>query len=254
MAAVCSWAVRWDVHYVERTGSTNTDALALARAGAPVGTVVRAGHQTAGRGRLGRRWEAPPGSSLLASVLLLTEPAPFVAVARVALALRDACRDLAGLALALKWPNDLLAGEAKVAGILAEADGGSPVLVVGIGCNVVWPAGVGRPATGPGGVTALSDLVAAPPSPGELLDGLLARLDGWVQAPAGEVLSSYRAGCSTLGRRVRVQLADHAFEGTATGITQMGELVVATASGSRTVRAGDVVHLRAALQAPGASQ
>ena len=245
--------MRWDVHYVEQTGSTNADLLALARAGAPAGTVLRAGHQTAGRGRLGRTWEAPPGSSLLASILLPTEPVPFLAMARVALAAAGACRDLAGVEPALKWPNDLLVGTRKLAGLLAESDGG-PTLVVGIGCNADWPPVRDRPAPLRDRLIALSDLTPDPPSPAALLDGLLARLAGWLLARPDEVLAAYRASCATLGQRVRVEGAAGTFEGTATTLTPSGELVVATGATSRTVTAGDVVHVRPGASVPGEEQ
>ncbi len=242
--------MRWDVHYVEQTGSTNADVLALARAGVPPGTVLRAGHQTAGRGRLGRTWEAPVGSSLLASFLLPAEPVPFLAVARVALAAAGACRDLAGVDAALKWPNDLMVGERKLAGVLAEADGGSSTMVVGIGCNVAWPPLDERPPHLREGVTALSDLAASPPTAGEVLTGLLDRLEGWLLARPDEVLDAYRRVCATLGQPVRVELAGRALEGTATALTPSGELVVATGGTSVTVTAGDVVHLRASPPPP----
>ena len=245
--------MRWDVHYVEQTGSTNADLLALARGGAPPGTVLRAGHQTAGRGRLGRAWEAPPGSSLLASILLPTVPVPFLAVARVALAAAAVCRDLAGAEPALKWPNDLVLGPRKLAGLLAESDGG-PTMVVGIGCNVDWPPAGERPAPLRDRLIALSDLAADPPSPAALLDGLLARLDGWLGVRPAEVLAAYRSACATLGRPVRVEMADGAFEGTATALTPSGELVVATGATSRTVTAGDVVHVRPGRPAPAQEQ
>ncbi len=237
-------AVRWDVHYVEQTGSTNADLLALARRGAQPGTVVRAGHQTAGRGRLGRRWEAPPGSSLLASILLAAEAVPFLAVARVALAAADACLHLAGVDAGLKWPNDLVVGDRKLAGLLAEADGGDPTFVVGIGCNVAWPPSAEHPPELRDLVTALSDHTAEPPDPGVLLDALLARLDAWLDFRPDEVLVAYRARCSTLGRTVKVDLAGRSLDGLAAGITPSGELSVANATGTEVVRAGDVVHVR----------
>jgi BirA family biotin operon repressor/biotin-[acetyl-CoA-carboxylase] ligase len=254
MAAVCSWPVRWDVHYVDRTASTNTDLVELARAGAAAGTVVRAGHQTAGRGRLRRTWLAPPGSSLLASILLPAEPVPFVVAARVALAARDACYDLAGVDAALKWPNDLLVGERKLAGLLAEADSGSPTVVVGIGCNVAWPAGprgedVAAAAASDSGhedqpFASLASAGGTLVPPAVLLDGLLGALDGWLARAADEVLVAYRSRCTTLGHAVRVTLADRTIEGVATGITRTGELEVAAGALAEVVRAGDVVHVR----------
>jgi len=237
--------VRFDVHYVERTGSTNQDLLGLARHGAPVGTVVQAGFQTAGRGRLGRTWEAPPGGSLLASILLEAEPVPFVSVARASLATRDALGALAGVEAALKWPNDLLMDDRKLAGLLAESDVGSPVVAVGIGCNLSWPPPAALPEDLREIVAALSHATDRVPSPGELLADLLERLDGWLARTPGEVLAAYRAGCATLGATVRVGLSDRILEGVATGITPSGELEVAAAGTTVVVRAGDVVHVRA---------
>jgi len=241
--------VRWDVHYVEQTGSTNSDLLVLARAGAPVGTVVRAAHQSAGRGRLGRSWEAPPDSSLLTSILLEAERVPFVSVARVALAASDACRDLAGVDAALKWPNDLLLGERKLAGLLAEGDAASGTIVVGIGCNVAWPSagsegGVHPPEELREIAVDLSSAATRVPGPAVLLDSLLERLDRWLARTPDEVLAAYRGRCATLGRAVRVDLLGQSLEGVATGITSSGELEIAVGTTTQVVRSGDVVHVR----------
>src|SRR3954451_24780887 len=118
-----------DVRWVEETGSTNADALALARDGAPEGIVVVADHQTAARGRQGRTWPAPPGASLLTTILLRPPAAVAGLVTMVvALAASDAVADVARFAPRLKWPNALVwpgdgtAPDRKLAGILAEAD------------------------------------------------------------------------------------------------------------------------------------
>lgn len=235
--------MQWDVHYINETGSTNADLLAQARSGAEPGRVLWAGHQTAGRGRLGRSWDAPPGASLLASILLPTEPVPFLAVARVALAAAEACSELGGVEVTLKWPNDLLVGDRKLAGLLTEADGDSTTLVVGIGCNLDWPAPELRPPDL--GLAALSDGATRPPTPAVLLDALLARLDGWLLLPPDQVLTAYRARCATLGREVAVQLAGRSLAGRATGISATGALEVVTARGLEVVHAGDLVHVRA---------
>jgi BirA family biotin operon repressor/biotin-[acetyl-CoA-carboxylase] ligase len=242
MAAVCSWSVRWDVHYVEHTGSTNRDLLAMARAGAPPGTVLRAGVQTAGRGRLGRSWQAPAGTSLLASILLEAGPSPFVAVARVALAAADASRELAGVDAALKWPNDLMVGDRKLAGLLAESDSASPVVVVGIGCNVAWPA---VPEDLRDVLAALADSTATVPSPARLLDVLLEALERRLADGADAVMAAYRERCATLGLAVRVDLGNRILDGVAADVTPSGELVVAVGGRTELVRAGDVVHVRA---------
>ncbi|MEA3018492.1 MAG: BirA family transcriptional regulator, partial [Actinomycetota bacterium] len=139
-----------DLRWVDETGSTNADLLALARDGAPEGIVLVADHQTAGRGRAGRSWVAPPGSSLLLSVLV-RPPASVAGLSSMAIALAaaDAVGDLAGFRPRLKWPNDLVwpgdgtAPDRKLAGILAEAHWPSEhevAVVVGIGVNVNWPA------------------------------------------------------------------------------------------------------------------
>jgi BirA family transcriptional regulator, biotin operon repressor / biotin---[acetyl-CoA-carboxylase] ligase len=149
-----------DVRWVATTGSTNADAMALARLGEREGIVVVADHQSAGRGRRDRTWVAPPGGSLLVSVLL-RPPARLAGAVTMAagVAMAGAVEQVAGVVAGLKWPNDLVVetddGERKLAGILAEADwpagstasaGHRPpgphdraVVVVGVGLNVSWP-------------------------------------------------------------------------------------------------------------------
>jgi BirA family biotin operon repressor/biotin-[acetyl-CoA-carboxylase] ligase len=255
------WGGTWDVRRFEEIDSTNAYLLREARHGAPEGTAGVADHQTAGRGRMDRRWEAPPGASLLASVLFRPDfdrAELHLCTAAMALAAREACRQVAGVEPEVKWPNDLLVGEAKLAGILAEAefDGGSCAVVVGIGLNVDWP--------GPPGVggTCLRDVISsrsapAPPSPSPsapidraallsaLLDALSARR-GLLDTVPGrrQVADELREHCLTLGKRVRVALASEEMIGLATGIDDAGHLVVHTDAGPRVVSAGDVVHLR----------
>lgn len=197
---------------------------------------------------MGRVWQSPPGSSLLASILLEPEPVPFLAVARVALAAGEACAAVAGVDVTLKWPNDLMVGHRKLAGLLAEKDDGIPGIVVGIGCNIDWPPPAELPVELADRVVALSYLCPAAlvPCPAGLLDGILARLDGWLLLPGGVVLDAYRARCATLGQRVRVTGIDRHFEGTASGITAAGELEVTVGDISEVVSAGDVVHVHGA--------
>src|SRR5690349_15935960 len=116
---------RFRVRWVDETGSTNHDLLAAARAGEPEGLVLVADHQSAGRGRLGRVWEAPPGASLLMSILLrpvLGLADAHAVTAAVGLAAAYACEAVAGFRPGLKWPNDLVVGPRKLAGILAETN------------------------------------------------------------------------------------------------------------------------------------
>src|SRR5918998_5333758 len=169
-----------DVRWVDETDSTNTRLLEDARAGVPEGRVLVADHQTAGRGRLGRRWEAPSGSALLVSVLLR----PDVALGRAhlvtmaaGLAASDACEAVAGARPSLKWPNDLVVDDAKLAGLLAESvvDGDAlPALVGGMGLNVT-----AAPAEG---ATCLADAGGRAVERRALLDAWLRRLDARLDA------------------------------------------------------------------------
>ena len=221
-------------------GSTNRYLLNRARAGAPEGTAVVADHQTAGRGRRGRPWVARPGSSLLLSVLLRPElPVDrlHLASAAVALAACTACEEEAGFRPSLKWPNDVMAGELKMAGVLAELT--LPAVVVGIGVNL----GPALPLSLAARATTLSQVVDRPVGRDALLDGLLEALGGMVR-DWDRVASEYRRSCATLGRAVRVELVDETLVGDAVDLTDGGQLVVDVDGRLRTVLAGDVVHLR----------
>jgi BirA family biotin operon repressor/biotin-[acetyl-CoA-carboxylase] ligase len=255
-----------DVRHFASIDSTNRYLLEEARAGAAEGVVAVADHQSAGRGRLGRRWEAPAGTNLLVSVLLRPDlPAEerHLASAAVALAGREAARVVAGVHLDVKWPNDLVAGDGrKVAGILAEADlpehGGSgrnrdaPALVVGIGMNVNWPAAEAElPDELAGAAASLRLLSGRAVDRSALLGALLAALEPRARdlsTPAARrrTAEELEAACATIGSRVRVELPGERFEGTAVGLTGEGHLVVEVGAQLRTVVAGDVVHLRRA--------
>jgi len=225
--------------------STNRHLLDAARAGAPDRLVVVADHQTAGRGRLGRRWEAPPGSSLLVSVLLRdppgAAPAPaMMPVMTAALALAHGVEATAGFAPALKWPNDLVVADRKLAGLLAERDGDA--VVVGAGCNVNWaelPPELAETAT------ACNLEAGRAVDRDALLAAYLHALADGLDAP-GAVGRDYRARLATIGRRVRVE-RDPARDlvGEAVALDDDGALVVRADDGVRhTVAVGDVVHLR----------
>ena len=242
-----------DVRWFPELDSTNRWLLEQAREGAPEGLVAVADHQTAGRGRLGRSWTAPAGASLLTSVLLRPGLAPdslHLVTTAVALAAADACEQVAGVAVELKWPNDLLLGGRKVAGILAEADlagpGRAPAVVVGIGLNVNWPGDL--PADLAATATSLDRAAAGPVDREQLLVtlllGLERRYSALLDGGGPDLASEYRSRCSTIGREVRVELADETFSGTATDVTDSGHLLVTTGVCLREVSAGDVVHVR----------
>jgi len=258
-----------DVRRFASIDSTNRYLLDEARAGAPEGVVAVADHQTAGRGRLGRSWEAPAGANLLMSVLLRPDLAPdqrYLATTAVALAAVDSIgasgAGVAGpgagrLRIGIKWPNDLVASDGrKLAGVLAEADlaaatpGVPAPVVVGIGINVNWPAEDGDlPPELRGAAASLRQLAGAEVDREALLAALLAALGPRVAALAtGEgrsrLADDLRSGCTTIGTTVRVDLPDGSFTGTALSVTDEGHLVVDAAGKQRTVVAGDVVHVR----------
>jgi len=259
-----------DLRWVAETGSTNADVMELARQGEPEGVVVVADHQTAGRGRAGRTWTAPPGASLLMSVLL-RPPAEAVERCTTAMAISaaEAVEALAGVAPRLKWPNDLVwpgdgsGPDRKLAGILAEADwpagssaatgprqprpGERVPVVVGIGLNVTWPDDL--PEELAEIAVACNHLSDRPVDREDLVVALLERLAHWYGlAVAGEVaplLDAWRARSATLGRLVRVELGPDDLVGTAVDVDERGRLVLELLEGGRrTVAVGDVVHLR----------
>lgn len=255
--------------------STNTALLAAAMDGAPHASVVVAEAQTAGKGRLGRAWVAPPRSGLFVSILLRPETPlsrwgwlPLLA----GVAVRSAVARVSELDVALKWPNDLILLDAadgdvsdsaasdsaygtdrKLGGILAEQGGGAgaePYVVVGIGINVTLRADE-LPAPH---ATSLALAGAKVTDRDTLLRVLLRTFGSWYtdwadadgDAEASGLAAAYRAACATLGRRVRAELpGGDTVSGEATGLDADGRLVVRTADGASTpIGAGDVVHLR----------
>ncbi|MEU0673133.1 biotin--[acetyl-CoA-carboxylase] ligase [Streptomyces sp. NPDC006172] len=248
------------VDVVPRTGSTNSDLVALAAAGkAGEGSVLVAEEQTAGRGRLDRQWSAPPRSGLFFSVLLCPAGIP---VGRwgwlpllTGVAVATGLSRAAGVDTALKWPNDLLVTvggeERKAGGILAERAGEDGV-VVGVGINV--SLGAAELPVPQAGSLLLADAVTTDRDP--LLRSVLRTLEDWYTRwrdadgdPAASGLQgAYAAGCATLGRTVRAELpGDREITGEATAIDGDGRLVITTRQGAREpVGAGDIVHLRPA--------
>lgn len=236
--------------------STNSYLADLARRGAPEGTAVLADTQTAGRGRLGRSWLDVRGGSVLCS--LLFRPAPLLPPDRwylvtwcVALAARDAIGESCGVAVAFKWPNDLMAGDAKLGGILAEvvpSDG----LVVGIGINCNWPEEL--PGAPPGAVS-LDRLAGGPVDRARVSEGLLegvsARYQSLVRGTVATraeaeraVVRDLRVNLATIGRLVEVCTPEGAFAGRALDVDGDGHLLVDVGACIRSVSVGDVRHLR----------
>jgi len=181
----------------------------------PIGSIVVADHQTAGRGRLDHKWESPSGTALLVSFVLAPDP---ILSLTVGVAAAEAC----GSGVRLKWPNDLLLDGGKIGGVLIEA---TPIKAVcGIGINLTWAP--------EGGAKLNQDR-------DQLLERVRAQLDRWTSASANEVLARWRELSVTLGRRVRVEVSGKAIEGTAEDIGPQGELIV----DGRPVTFGSVTHL-----------
>jgi BirA family biotin operon repressor/biotin-[acetyl-CoA-carboxylase] ligase len=241
------------------TGSTNADVADAARAGEPEGLIVVAEQQVAGRGRHDRRWVSPPRAGLTLSVLLRPGYGEHAVPQRrwgwlpllAGVALQEAVQRIAEVDAALKWPNDLLVGDAKCAGILAEVVGDAVVL--GIGLNVTTRADELPPMTGlPATSLGLAGAVSTDRDP--LLRALLRGVAGWYSgwretggdAELCGLLAAYRRTCATIGRDVRVQLPTGAeLTGEATTVDADGQLVIRSADGgANSVSAGDVVHVR----------
>src|SRR5580704_1005103 len=253
------------VEVVDRTGSTNADLLGRALGGAPEGVVLAAEEQSAGRGRMGRTWVSPPRAALTFS--LLVRPAAVPSARRgwlpllAGVAVASAVTAVTGVQTRLKWPNDVLAGPAKLGGILAEAVGDA--VVVGVGLNVSTEPGE-LPPPGPGALAATSLRIAgsaapditgsAAPDREPLLIAILAGFERWYQAwcraDGDPERSGLRAGYTqlsgTIGRRVRAELpGGQVLSGPAVGVDLDGRLLVRVSSGTVVpVAAGDVVHLR----------
>jgi len=249
-----------DIQVVESTGSTNADLLARALAGEAEGAVLVAEEQHAGRGRMGRTWTSPPRAALTFSVLLK----PAVPLARrgwlpllAGVAVATAVTQVTGVRTGLKWPNDLLTADAKLAGILAEAAGDA--VVVGIGLNVsTEPAELSHllAPTRPGALPATSLRAAGATAldRASLLLAILGELEHWYRAwqrAGGDpdrsgLRAEYTRLSATIGRTVRAELpGGQALSGPVAGVDSDGRLLVRVSSGSEVaVAAGDVVHLR----------
>lgn len=220
--------------HLRATDSTNVRAAELAGAGAPHGTLVTAGQQTAGRGRQGRRWSAPAGRALLMSLVLCDPPALLPLAA--ALAVADTADVTGGTVPAtIKWPNDVLLDGGKVAGILVEGRPQEGWAVLGIGMNVAVRIEA-LPAELRGRAATLGRTPAdVEPTLRTLLDRLAARL---AQATA-PLLDDYRARDALAGRTIRWSGG----EGDARGVDGSGRLIVHTPTGERVTLESGEVHL-----------
>jgi BirA family biotin operon repressor/biotin-[acetyl-CoA-carboxylase] ligase len=223
--------------HLRATVSTNDRARELASAGAPHGTLVTAAEQSAGRGRQGRRWSAPAGHALLASVVLREPPEllPLVAAVAVADAVAAALPETGRDTVAIKWPNDVLLDGRKVAGILAEGRPQERWAVLGVGLNVAVDL-----ADLPEELRATAATMGRAPQDVEpVLASLLAALERRLQDPPAAVLAAWEARDALRGREV----AWAGGQGVAAGIDGAGRLVVELSGGGRTALDAGEVHL-----------
>jgi BirA family transcriptional regulator, biotin operon repressor / biotin---[acetyl-CoA-carboxylase] ligase len=212
------------------TDSTNERAKALAAGGAPHGTLVTADEQTAGRGRQGRAWTAPPRSAVLMSVVIRDpdEVLPLTAAVAICDALPAECE--------IKWPNDVWLDRRKLAGILVEGRPQQRWAVLGVGLNVRTAEFSPELRS-----TATSLRLAGIDSDVEaILGALLPSLDRWLGASRAPVLEAWRGRDALRGERVRWEGG----EGTAAGIDESGALVVVTEEGRITLESGEIHLLR----------
>ena len=230
------------VELAAEVDSTNRVLLERARAGAPAGAVLVADHQTAGRGRLDRTWEAAPGAALLVSVLLRPDLPPdrlHLVTAAAGIAAVEAVEAVGAASVSLKWPNDVVVPDGrKLAGILAESvleTAGMPSVVVGMGLNL---------RSAPDGGVALDELTASAVPRDEVLSVWLDRYAAWLRR-LDDVPPAYRLRCSTIGQAIRIEEPGGARRGHAVDVDDRGHLVVDLEEGRRTFAVADVVHVRA---------
>jgi BirA family transcriptional regulator, biotin operon repressor / biotin---[acetyl-CoA-carboxylase] ligase len=242
-----------ELDVVEETGSTNADLLARSAAGVDIdGSVLVAEYQNAGRGRHGRQWLAPPRAQIALSVGVDASSVPqpgwgWLPLA-TGVAVVDALGAVACVDAGLKWPNDVLVGDGKLAGILAEVAAPAPVIVVGLGLNVTMTAEevpdpaatsllmLGSPATDRNVLTA------------RILRELAGRIEQWRGAGGADptLVADYQRYSLTLGYRVRATLpGDRHIAGVAQAVDELGRLHIDTGEQTVTISAGDITHLRA---------
>ena len=244
----CGLQTEWagcEIRYLPAVDSTNRVAREAAAAGAPHGLVVLADRQTAGRGRRGRGWETPAGEAIALSIVLRPQEHPSrvsLLSLSVALAAATAVERVGNVPAMVKWPNDVVVGGRKMAGILLEMDADEQAVhsvVAGIGMNIHQKAFPQELAA-----TAISLELAggAPVTRAQVVRAFLAALEETERLRrAGTLLEAYRGRSATLGQRVQVVGVNERYTGTALDVTEQGSLLVRDGEGTvREVLAGDV--------------
>jgi BirA family biotin operon repressor/biotin-[acetyl-CoA-carboxylase] ligase len=238
--------------YVDTTTSTNDEAKKLAEDGAIEGTVIIAGEQSAGRGRLGREWISPRGGIWISLILRPPSIGPLQKLTLMGgLSVAKSLKDLYGINAALKWPNDVLVAGKKICGVLAEGafEGEVPLyIVMGIGINAnidlkSMPKEIGTRAV------SIRKLLGHDISLNELITGVLKRIDAdyalFARGEDESLMREYEKLCATIGQDVRIVCGEETFEGRAMRISPEGGLIVRTKGREETtVLAGDCIHIR----------
>lgn len=242
------------LRFFEEIGSTNTEALAWAKQGAPEGALVVTNHQTQGRGRWGRSWSSAPGKLLQFSLVLrpAMEPGHLgLVTTALGVACAQAIGTLCDLEPTIKWPNDVRIDGRKVAGILVETElSGSSVEVVvaGMGINVGWTTDEIPDELRDSTTSLRLASGGAPPDRVELLAAVLGAFEGLYRglpATAGDLVVKAAARSDVLGRDVTVALAtDETVSGRALGLSPLGELELETEGGIRVLSVGEIARLR----------
>jgi BirA family transcriptional regulator, biotin operon repressor / biotin---[acetyl-CoA-carboxylase] ligase len=238
----------------ESLPSTNTELARHASEGAAEGLVILADEQTAGRGRLQRAWSSPKGAGLYFSILLRPTISqnywPLITF-MAALAVGDALREACGVETDIKWPNDLLSGERKICGILAEAidTPNGRAVILGIGINLTEDA---YPPELANVATSVSAAAGYAPDREQILVALLDALTGWYSRlkDPGQIVDAWSNRSSyAIGKLVQVSNGDDVWQGTTSGVEPDGALRLRTSSGEiKLVRAGDVYSIRPNLE------
>ena len=229
----------------EETSSTNTVAKELAEAGCPEGTVVIAGRQSAGRGRMGRSFSSPRGCGLYFSVVLRPEGIPMHLTCAAGVAAVKAVEKVCGIRPGIKWINDLCFETRKLGGILTEGAplGKDPYFVVGIGINCRTPED-GYPEEIKNIATSLSRVCGKEISPEEMAAALIQELftiSQTLETEKSNIMSYYEENCITLGKDIQVIRGDTRRPAKAISVTEDGALAVQYDDGSReTVNSGEV--------------
>ncbi len=245
-AATRDLNINWAIESAAEVESTNSTLLQAAQEGAPEGTVLVADHQTAGRGRQGRKWIDRPRADLLVSLILRPQIAaedagllsllPAVAAAR-------ALAELTGEAFHTKWPNDVMADDAKVGGALAEANLEAPYVVLGVGSNLLGeasslPEKLIQPAT------TVQDATGAALKREDVLCALLQHIEQYYglggKLAGDKLLELYRSLEITIGRQVTVDRAGERISGRVQGVDDHGHLLVEVGDRVMTFSSGDV--------------